>query len=288
MKFIYLADTHISGSDDAGYRKQPRYLKYFPEIIKCLENYIKEAGDIDFIIHGGDMIDKTTPEAIREAADLFGRLPCPTYLALGNHDLTTPDAVEMWLVNAPQFFSEGKTDFRLIKDGVQIDVLLCHWGETPAYWHPDIPQVPWLSPQQIEQIANVDAKCHTRIIVMHSPIYGIPPEQYGGTEPIHAPAGDFCEKLLPIMNNASLVLGAHNHMNMVLTRDGCHYITTAALSETPFEFKVIEVTDQKLSMQTITLNSSVSFRGDYDFEATYVQGRACDRNIESKNPKNII
>jgi hypothetical protein len=90
------------------------------------------------------------------------------------------------------------------------------------------------------------------------------------------------------MNNASLVLGAHNHMNMVLTRDGCHYITTAALSETPFEFKVIEVTDQKLSMQTITLNSSVSFRGDYDFEATYVQGRACDRNIESKNPKNII
>ena len=87
---------------------------------------------------------------------------------------------------------------------------------------------------------------------------------------------------MPVLNNASLVLGAHNHMNMALLKDECYYVTTTALSEMPFEFKVIEATREKLSMQTVGLSSLVSFRGKYDFESTYVQGRTCDRNFERK------
>jgi 3',5'-cyclic-AMP phosphodiesterase len=280
MKFIYLADTHVGGSDNEGYRKQPRYLKYFQEIIECLKNYINDTGDIDFIIHGGDMVDKTTPGTIKASGDFFNQLPCPTYLVLGNHDLTELESISMWLKYAPQFFPEGKVDFRLIKDGVQLDALQCNWCEIPAYWSAGKTQTPWFTSEQFEQISEITPSCHTQIIAFHSPMYGLPTEQHGGTQPSHAPAGDFSKKLSPALVNASLVLGAHNHMNMAIFNNNCHYVTTPGFSEMPFEFKVIEATRQKLSMQTVNLNTVVPFHGEYDFDSTYVQGRSCDRTIE--------
>lgn len=33
MKFLYMADTHIDGSDIMDYRQQERYLKYVDELI---------------------------------------------------------------------------------------------------------------------------------------------------------------------------------------------------------------------------------------------------------------
>jgi 3',5'-cyclic-AMP phosphodiesterase len=284
MKFIYLADTHIGGSDNEGYRKQPRYLANFQEIIDCLAQFINQSGDIDFVIHGGDMIEETTPNIIATSAELFKQLPCPTYLVLGNHDLTTTNSVEQWMQYAPQLFPDGKPDFRLIKDGVQLDVLMCNWGNTPAFWNPEEPQIPWLSDTQLKRISKLNNNCFTQIVITHSPVYGLPPEQHDGSEPMHPPAGDFCEKMSPHLNHTSLVLGAHTHMNMALMKDNCYFATVAAFSETPFEFKLIEATPEKLSMQTLELGSQVTFKTEYDIDSAYVQGRDCDRNLQRKLP----
>jgi len=279
MKFIYIADSHIGGSDESGYRKQPRYLRYFQELIDSLGKYIKNRGDIDCIIHGGDMIDKTSPAAISMAVNFFDQLPCPTYLALGNHDLTTPDSIALWMQYAPQFFPDGKPDFRLIFSGVQLDCLACNWGEKPAFWNPQEPQQPWLTTKQLTQISTLEENCFTQLIITHSPVYGLPPEQHGGTGILHAPAGNFNETIDKCLNNTALVLGAHTHMNMCLAKNNCHFVTVAAFSETPFEFKLIEVTPQKLSMQTLQLSNQVSFSTEYDTKSAYVQGRQCDRTI---------
>jgi 3',5'-cyclic-AMP phosphodiesterase len=262
MRFIYLADTHIGGSDNTGYTQQTRYLRYFSEIMACLKNYIKTSGDIDFVMHGGDIIEQTTPETITAAAEFFGQLPCPTYLALGNHDLTDDNSVELWLKYAPQFFPTGNPDFRLTRDGVQLDVLLCNWGVVPALWKPEEAQVPWLSAAQFQQLDTLDSDCSTQLIVTHSPMYGIPPEQHGGTYALHAPVGDFCEKMGKHLQSTALVLGAHTHMNMALKQAGCYFATVAAFSEMPFELKIVEVTHDKLSMKTVNLSSMVSFRGE--------------------------
>ncbi|MDD2479120.1 MAG: metallophosphoesterase, partial [Victivallaceae bacterium] len=87
MKFLYIADTHLGGSDSAGYRQQERYLEYFEHLMAVFTQWIKQRGDIDFVIHGGDMVEDSSAENIVEAVRLFEQLPCPVYLALGNHDL---------------------------------------------------------------------------------------------------------------------------------------------------------------------------------------------------------
>jgi hypothetical protein len=61
--------------------------------------------------------------------------------------------------------------------------------------------------------------------------------------------------------------------------NGVHYITVSPLVETPFEFKLFEVLPESLTMETHNLSDRVDFGARYDWNRTFVQGRACDRSF---------
>ena len=73
---------------------------------------------------------------------------------------------------------------------------------------------------------------------------------------------------------------ADTHMNMHLCKDGVHYVTASAFSETPFEFKVFDLNENFFSMETVSLADKVSFNANYNFNKTYIQGRTCDRSFK--------
>ena len=281
MKFIFLTDTHIGGTDTSGYMQQSRYLSRLPELIDLLTEWIDEQSDIDFVIHGGDIIDSTTPENIITAADLFSQLPCPTYLTLGNHDLTNKDAVACWLKHAPQFFIDNKVDFFFIHNDLRFDIICCQWGETPYYWHPDVPQIPCFLPEQLKMLNSGD-RGRYRILVTHSPPCGLPCAQSGLDHPLHHPLGTFSTEIKQLAENfqVTLVLGAHNHMNLNVKSGNTRYVTSSAFNEAPFEFKLFNFSNHNLSMETILLSDCVNFKYKYDFNKTFVQGRPCDRSFE--------
>ena len=49
-------------------------------------NCINEMGDIDFVLHGGDLSDFGMTEEILWQRDLLRKLKCPFVVILGNHD----------------------------------------------------------------------------------------------------------------------------------------------------------------------------------------------------------
>jgi predicted MPP superfamily phosphohydrolase len=98
-----------------GYQQQKGYPDKLPAILAALSTYLSAREDIDFVLHGGDMIDVTTDDRIAAAARAFD-LSIPVYLCLGNHDLTAPDAVDRWLTLAPQFFPNGSPDYTIASD----------------------------------------------------------------------------------------------------------------------------------------------------------------------------
>ncbi|MDD2480254.1 MAG: metallophosphoesterase [Victivallaceae bacterium] len=279
MKFLYIADTHVGGSDSVGYMQQKRYLKYFEEVIAVFVEWIKQRGDIDFVIHGGDMVENSSTENIAKAVQLFEQLPCPIYLALGNHDLTEDDSINKWLATAPAFFRDQSVDFSFIQENMKFDLLSCHWGEQDYYWNNSEPQIPYLNKKQIGLTAG-DGNNY-QVLVTHSPIFGLPPEQTGLGKCLHPPTGNFGSVIhsLALKQGISLVLGAHTHMNMHVCKDGIHYVTVSAFSETPFEFKFFELIGKSISMQTVSLIDLLGIKGTYDFNKTYTQGRACDRSF---------
>lgn len=68
-------------------------------------------------------------------------------------------------------------------------------------------------------------------------------------------------------------------MNMRIARGNVEFVTVSALIETPFEFKLFEVTRQSINMSTVALAPIVTFANDYDNAKAYVQGRAADRSF---------
>jgi len=279
-RFLCIADTHL-GADPMGYTQQRGYPERLREICRALVERVAAWGGVDFVLHGGDMVDAGTDANIRAAAGLFD-LPAPVYLCLGNHDLTTPDAVERWLELAPEFFVGDAPEYDVATDDCIVHVCPNHWCETPYFWR-DAQDIRFSLDQKERLARALDASPDLpHIILTHSPVYGLPPEQTGHREPLHAPPPEFASQIAAILAGhdcVRCVLGGHSHMNMRVNYDGVEFVTVSALSETPFEIKLFEVSREEMRMSTVSLASSLDFEAEYDEGRGFVQGRAVDRSF---------
>ncbi|MEC9379750.1 MAG: hypothetical protein VX528_12340, partial [Candidatus Latescibacterota bacterium] len=124
----------------------------------------------------------------------------------------------------------------------------------------------------------------THLISTHSPVFAIETGQTGLEGPFHSPAASFAEVVTAVAerHGVTCVLGAHSHANMNKEHTGVNYVTVSSFVETPFEFKLFEVDAHSLSMETHNLQDRVEFAADYDWNSTFVQGRACDRSLQKE------
>lgn len=289
-RFIFLTDTHLGAANAVGYTQQPRRADQLPALLALLERWIardavaqrSRGGEpVSFILHGGDMVDEATPELVHAAAATF-RLSVPVVLALGNHDVTERDAAALWLSEARRFFPDGGFVTTLSGEGWMVHVLPTQWCETPYLW--EQAQHPHFLP---EHVAALERKLAARpdavhLLCAHGEVLGVPSEQIGRTEPYHVPPAPYTAVVRDLLERYPQlrgVLGGHNHINTHGTIAGAHVITGSAFVETPFEFKVVDVGRGGWSMRTVALLPGVAFRAEYDWDRTFVQGRARDRAV---------
>lgn len=283
-RFIYLTDTHI-GADPIGYHQQPAYPKYIKQLLQYLQLKIKEQS-IDFIIHGGDLVDHCEPEIIKSAEKLFNQLSVPTYLCLGNHDVDQSDALNIWLDNAPSLFINHSPNYEIITKPSVIHVVPNHWNrKSEFYWEELGIQEPRLSNSQIEQLKkNIEKYPNkTHIIVTHSPVYGMSTEQSGLQEVLHKVPVSFQEtmnNLIDLYPNIKLILSGHSHFNTIKKIEQAIFVNGSSFVETPFEYKVIEITDTYVKIDTHQIDIDNEFYNfEYNQKRAYVQGRDCDRRL---------
>lgn len=279
-RFLYLSDTHW-GVDAPGYTMQAAQPNALPQLLAALEEWMVAHGPVDFILHGGDMIDSTSEENIGRAAELF-RLSVPVYLCLGNHDLTRADALDMWLDRAPHFFVDAP-NFVLEMSDCLLHVVPNQWGAAPYFWNGV--QEPHFLPDQRQALAAGLGRSRDKVHVLstHSPFCGVPAEQTGFDAPFHQPPPEFIEQgqaLFDAHAHLRCALGAHSHINTCVARGGQYLVTSSSFVETPFDFKCVDIAAGRLSMKTHSLVDQVDFPARYDYGKTFVQGRARDRAID--------
>ncbi len=277
-RFIFISDTHL-GAAPMNFQEQNGYPECIQEITGALNQYIIEQNDIDFVLHGGDMIDFTNDENILKAREVF-KFSIPTYLCLGNHDLTTQNALERWITLAPQYFINNKPNYTLRHKDLVIHIAPNHWNEKPYFWSNS--QNPHLSDDQISKLKDeLNTGTHLpHLLSTHSPIYGIPKEQSGIPIDYHTPCKTFTSEINALVDqhsNIKCVLSGHNHINTHTHHEGVEYISASSFVETPFEFKLFEATANSITMRTISLKDSLQFTHNYNEKKTYVQGRDVDR-----------
>ena len=282
-RFLFITDTHLGADSDVGYVQQPRRADQLPVLLGLLDDWIARGAEggapVAFVLHGGDMVDAASPETVRAAAEIF-RLSVPVTLSLGNHDVTRPDALELWLKEAPALFPEGHPAYTLEGDGWMLHVVPTQWCDVPYYWGDE--QRPHCLPEDLAWLEEALARRPdaTHLLSTHSPVLGVPPEQTGLAAPYHAPPASFTATITDLLARFPQlkgVFGGHNHINTPGVRHRAHLVTAGAFVETPFEFKVVDVSREHLEMRTVALLPQVGFRAAYDWDKTFVQGRARDR-----------
>lgn len=286
-KFIFLSDSHVSmPGGHMAYTQQKSYVHKIKDILICLDDWIKEEGDkgekIDFIIHGGDMINDTATD-INLARKLFD-LSVPVYLCLGNHDLTVKNSFELWLKEAPEFFLDKSPNFTIHSDNTLIHIIPNQWEVEPYYWKSSL--IPYYLPDQLKALEQKLAKYPNSIhfLITHTSILGIPTSQTGLHFPYFESGQEFTQQIMGFIEKYPQIRGVfhgHTHLNAHIKQKNinAHFISAPAFSETPFEFKVIEVTPSFITMKTYNLMDKVDFKVEYNFNKTFVQGRSIDRSF---------
>lgn len=280
-RFIFLTDTHF-GAHPMGYQQQPAYPERLPELVSALNAWIAAQGNVDFVLHGGDLLDRCHPDLIHEARSVL-QFTVPLYVCLGNHDLTRPDAAAIWMDLAPAWFGSGP-HFEIERPDVVVHVAPNHWEDRDYLWEDC--QDPALRPAQIGRIKQYIAAHSDRahVLCTHSPLFPIPSEQTGWDAPAHDPGATFRGQVTSLLDqHASLgcVLSGHSHVNTLVHRQAAMAVTCSAFVEAPFEFKVIVVDGAELSVQTLYLIDETGFAARYEYGRAFVQGRPCDRAAET-------
>jgi DNA repair exonuclease SbcCD nuclease subunit len=279
-KFIYITDTHLGGSS-ATYKQQIPYREKLEDLLILLDEKIKKIGDIDFVVNGGDVIDRHEDALIEKVKQIF-KLSKPVYLCLGNHDLTAFGGAEYWLNAVPEFFKDNSLHFELVTEDCVFHVLPNHWCEDEYFWERE--QSPYFSDRQLERLAEKleSNKCLPHIICTHANIIGVAQEQTGFSEEYHIPNEAFNRTLADLIKSypqITCVVCAHNHINSINWIDNVPVVSASSFTESPFDFKLFEISNGVLSIKTLNLFDNLPSKVDYNFNKTFVQGRDKDRNI---------
>lgn len=282
-RFLFISDTH-SGACPAGYVQQRPYHDRLPELLDALSDWIRRDEHIDFVLHGGDIIEQATVGDIESAVRDFA-LPVPFYLCLGNHDVMAEGAIDLWRDHAPSFFKGPGVEYTVETPDCLIHVVPTQWNTRAYFWDPKNLMDPHFLPSQSRFIEDAleEKRQLPHIICTHSDIIPVPDEQTGlknvSPRPPSALTADI-SGLAWRFSHLKCVLSGHSHINMNVRVASTHFVTVSAFSESPFDFKLVEVERNRISMTTVNLFNFISFRADYDFNRSFVQGRPMDRSFE--------
>lgn len=284
MKIIYLTDTHI-GAGTAGFQQQPRQMDRLDEIFQALKHFI-HSNDVELVIHGGDITNDGNSAQIRQAVEQMKMLEVPVAYCLGNHDLAQTDSFKIWQsVPIPNHFSPADTILSL-NEGVDLILINNTWWNGSAFrmhWQED--EIPYssLADKTLSWLTETleAAPEKAAIIVVHAPLEALPPRLTGMPEPIHVPTAAYKKKMDDLLSRfprVKLVLAGHNHVNLAVRFNDQFRLSTASLIESPFEFRLIQLSGKSLRIETLAALPSSS-QIPYDAEKAWVNGQTEDRTL---------
>lgn len=283
VRIVHVTDTHV-GNDGTGWGHHPIRPDLVPMLFDALGQWMKKQ-PVDLLIHTGDAIDRGTKEQRHIMRVLFGKLPTRTALALGNHDVASPDADTGWIADVPEIFPLGKNDLRLESGPVDVIVLANAWldeSNSPRlFWPYGEANEAALSEDQWRWLEEELRRSERPVVVcVHSQLDPLPPGLTGLDRPIHEPEPRFAVRINALLDRfplVRLVLSGHCHATCATRHGDRVNLTTAAFCEPPFEARIIEIDNSSIFVRTFspleTLPSDVAFNED----VAWTTGRPDDR-----------
>ena len=233
LKFVQVTDVHLSFSDSSS---KGRDLEKSEQVLKSTIESINKLPDINFIVFSGDNIDVAGEESLIEFCKIVKTLNKPYYIGIGNHDVFSSSLnktdyfkiVKEYNKNQksaePEYYFLPNKDFVVIfMDGV-IQMIP---GAHGCYNENDLE---WLD----ETLTKF--KDRKAIIVQHFPL--VEPTE-NKSHKLRRP--EEYRNLLTDHKNIVAIVSGHYHCPKVTQQDGIYHISSPALVQAPYEYRVIEI-----------------------------------------------
>jgi 3',5'-cyclic AMP phosphodiesterase CpdA len=287
LRIGYITDTHIGG-DGTGWCQQPPCQKILPLLFERLGQVLQRER-VDILIIGGDITENGAAPQIDSAIEAFSKLPVVVRIVLGNHDLATADSFSLWKTHGELFagdFQDPWGDFAIARENSLIIGLQNAWGKSlNALVHNWKIQSTCggLLEGQMEWLRSVlKANSDKNVFVfLHEMLFPLYPCLTGLDAPIHVPNRESIEslsKLLRESESVKWVMSGHCHATSLHVQDKVAFATTAAFVEPPFQFRLMNVQENRLDVSTRDFGELVS-RSVWDESKSWVIGREQDRNF---------
>lgn len=264
MKIVFATDLHL-GAAEGDFHQQAYWAEGLPHLVECLVDRLQR-WKADMLLLGGDLVGDVSPQRILQCVDLLRRIELPTFVCLGNHDLSCADAISLWRDALARWPSARLADAAVSFPACDLILLNNHWIDDLAgqrrpelRWRRGSPNHPCLTAGQIQwldqALVSGPAK-RPAIVAVHADLDALPPELTGLPQPIHVPPADYADAFNAVADRhprLRLVLNGHNHATHALRQGRRAHMTCGSMSEFPFYVRLVEVTADAIDVTTRSL-----------------------------------
>ena len=196
---------------------------------ESLVKSINARGDVDFVIHGGDISDFGITDEFEWQRDILNKLNCPYVVVIGNHDYlgTGEDAYQAVF---------GKRNFTFVAGRTRFICLDTNFNEN------EDPSVPLPDFDFLESIITdtADLSYDKSVICMH----GVPYTEVFNNN-VAKPFALYCRHL----RNLLFGVGAHQHKTITTKIDGIDYYISTCMTDR--EYNLFTITPDGYEVETI-------------------------------------
>ena len=294
-RFVVLSDTHFfapgNGKDGKWWYRtlHSRSEQIAAAIIDTIVPFQPE-----FVIHCGDFTGLCDMDNFEHGRNVMDNLGCPWYVVPGNHDTWYPGVREA--ISSPYDLEPQRCYYHRLVNGIHFLFLdTCHWAAQDGQVDPYLSRDPddkgqnkdlCVHQEQLDWLKEQLNSCPDKkaILVTHVPLRFrdfYPVKRYWNGEPVAGEKLDLSIVIDPLVNIEQLhkiidtspnivgVFSGHWHINDITLKDGIFSCLTSSLREWPFEFRLVEVRDGRLSISTHGLNDPDLRKNSYIEESEH-------------------
>ena len=292
-RFVHLSDLHLASVRDGEWNN--RFLcSMMVDVMKCLRGDL-QALQPEFMLITGDVVSCQTREAMLAARTILDGMGIPYYPMGGNHDFVLPESRAWFLEVFGDLLPERRSYYTFVHKGLRFCAMDPWWRWPDGSLRPDAPKLAidsmdeslrglyWALPEEqmmwLEGVLSLDATTPTAIAI-HYPLIPTPGRLHkpdfrdGGT----LENGAELMAMLARHPQVRAAFAGHTHANFIETSGMVTHVTTGGLPEYPVEYRVVEVYEDRMDVQTRGLSDPSFAQRSLIAGHDYTSGTPCDRS----------
>jgi len=274
LKFVLITDTHCTLKES--FKKEPKYIiQLGPHrihwkntynsflIFEKTINYIKNDIKPDFIIHCGDITESGEKENFIETKRIMDLSQIPYYVVRGDHDSPKTDDFENVF---------GKTCYSFNFKNWHFIILDTFLTEEETNWFENDLIENYKKPTIIFTHRLIICDKPTKFLVKH----------FANNVDLLMPKSNEILSIIKKYPNVKFVFSGDIHTDLHFKKYNIHFISTSSLVEIPYQFKLIEVYNDKIFLKVYLSKNINSLLNNnwriFKEEIIYIN----EKNIERK------